>query len=163
MRRMGVKAYRFSIAWPRVLPQGRGEVNEKGMAFYSELVDALLEAGIEPYVTLYHWDLPQALQDIGGSGQPRNAGDFSGICKADIFERLGGRVKHFITLNEPYCAAFLGHYEGRMAPGLHDFSTAVRAAYHMYVGHGMVVKAFRESGSGGRNRHCAEPDGGDCR
>ena len=138
MRRMGVKAYRFSIAWPRVLPQGRGEVNEKGMAFYSELVDALLEAGIEPYVTLYHWDLPQALQDIGGWANHEMPEIFLAYAKL-IFERLGGRVKHFITLNEPYCAAFLGHYEGRMAPGLHDFSTAVRAAYHMYVGHGMVV------------------------
>ena len=145
MRRMGVKAYRFSIAWPRVLPQGRGEVNEKGMAFYSELVDALLEAGIEPYVTLYHWDLPQALQDIGGWANPEMPEIFLSYAKL-IFERLGGRVKHFITLNEPYCAAFLGHYEGRMAPGLHDFSVAVRAAYHMYVGHGLVVKAFRESG-----------------
>ena len=148
MRRMGVKAYRFSIAWPRVLPQGRGEVNEKGMAFYSELVDALLEAGIEPYVTLYHWDLPQALQDIGGWANHEMPKIFLAYAKL-IFERLGGRVKHFITLNEPYCAAFLGHYEGRMAPGLHDFSTAVRAAYHMYVGHGMVVKAFRESGLAG--------------
>ena len=148
MRRMGVKAYRFSIAWPRVLPQGRGEVNEKGMAFYSELVDALLEAGIEPYVTLYHWDLPQALQDIGGWANHEMPEIFLAYAKL-IFERLGGRVKHFITLNEPYCAAFLGHYEGRMAPGLHDFSTAVRAAYHMYVGHGMVVKAFRESGLAG--------------
>jgi len=148
MRRMGVKAYRFSIAWPRVLPQGRGEVNEKGLAFYSELVDALLEAGIEPYVTLYHWDLPQALQDIGGWANHEMPEIFLAYAKL-IFERLGGRVKHFITLNEPYCAAFLGHYEGRMAPGLHDFSTAVRAAYHMYVGHGMVVKAFRESGLAG--------------
>ena len=84
MRRMGVKAYRFSIAWPRVLPQGRGEVNEKGMAFYSELVDALLEAGIEPYVTLYHWDLPQALQDIGGWANHEMPENFSGICKADL-------------------------------------------------------------------------------
>ena len=148
MRRMGVKAYRFSIAWPRVLPQGRGEVNEKGMAFYSELVDALLEAGIEPYVTLYHWDLPQVLQDIGGWANHEMPEIFLAYAKL-IFERLGGRVKHFITLNEPYCAAFLGHYEGRMAPGLHDFSTAVRAAYHMYVGHGMAVKAFRESGLAG--------------
>ena len=84
MRRMGVKAYRFSIAWPRVLPQGRGEVNEKGMAFYSELVDALLEAGIEPYVTLYHWDRAAGASGYRRLGQPRNAGDFSGICKADL-------------------------------------------------------------------------------
>lgn len=145
MKELGLRAYRFSISWPRVLPQGRGEVNEKGMAFYSDLVDALLEAGIEPYVTLYHWDLPQALQDEGGWANPQMPSYFLRYARL-IFDRLGGRVRHFITLNEPYCAAFLGNYEGRMAPGLHDFSTAVRCAYHMYVGHGLAVRAFRESG-----------------
>lgn len=145
MKEMGLKAYRFSVAWPRILPEGRGKINEKGIAFYSALVDELLAAGIEPYVTLYHWDLPQALQDIGGWANPDMPRYFLEFSKI-VFERLGGRVKHWITLNEPYCAAFLGNYEGRMAPGLHDFSTAVRAAYHMYVGHGLVVKYFRESG-----------------
>lgn len=148
MKEMGLKAYRFSVAWPRVLPQGTGEVNEKGMAFYSDLVDALLEAGIEPYLTLYHWDLPQALQDIGGWANPEMPEYFLEYSKL-LFDRLGDRVKYWITLNEPYCAAFLGNYEGRMAPGLHDFSTAVRCAYYMYVGHGLVVKHFRESGREG--------------
>lgn len=144
MKELGLQAYRFSISWPRVLPQGKGEVNEKGMAFYSDLVDALLEAGIEPYVTLYHWDLPQALQDEGGWANPQMPSIFLQYAQL-IFDRLGGRVRHFITLNEPYCAAFLGNYEGRMAPGLHDFSAAVRCAYHMYIGHGLAVRAFRES------------------
>lgn len=145
MKRMGLRAYRFSVAWPRILPEGRGRVNEAGLAFYSELVDELLSAGIEPYVTLYHWDLPQALQDLGGWANPDSPRWFADYC-ALVFERLGGRVKHWITLNEPYCAAFLGNYEGRMAPGLHDFSTAVRVAYHLYIGHGLVVKQFRGSG-----------------
>lgn len=148
MKQMGLKAYRFSVAWPRILPEGRGRVNEKGLAFYSALVDELLAAGIEPYVTLYHWDLPQALQDIGGWANPEMPQYFLEFSKA-VFDCLGSRVKHWITLNEPYCAAFLGNYEGRMAPGLHDFSTAVRAAYYMYVGHGLVVKHFRESGRAG--------------
>lgn len=143
MKEMGIRAYRFSVSWPRVLPRGTGEVNEKGMAFYSDLVDALLEAGIEPYVTLYHWDLPQALQDIGGWANAQMPSYFLEYAQL-LFDRLGGRVRHWITLNEPYCAAFLGHYEGRMAPGLHDFSTAVRCAYEMYIGHGLVVRAFRE-------------------
>lgn len=145
MKQMGLRAYRFSIAWPRILPEGRGRVNEAGLAFYSALVDELLFAGIEPYVTLYHWDLPQALQDLGGWANPDSPQWFADYC-ALIFERLGGRVRHWITLNEPYCTAFLGNYEGRMAPGLHDFSTAVRVAFHLYVGHGLVVKQFRESG-----------------
>lgn len=144
MKEMGLKAYRFSVAWSRVLPEGRGEVNEKGIAFYSSLVDELLIAGIEPYITLYHWDLPQALQNIGGWANPKMPEYFLEYSKL-LFERLGDRVTHWITLNEPYCAAFLGNYEGRMAPGLHDFSTAVRCAYYMYVGHGLVVKHFRES------------------
>lgn len=145
MKEMGMKAYRFSIAWPRIFPEGKGEVNEKGVEFYSQLVDELLAAGIEPYVTLYHWDLPQALQDLGGWANPQMPQYFLEYSKV-VFDRLGDRVRHWITLNEPYCAAFLGNYEGRMAPGLHDFSTAVRAAYHLYVGHGLAVKYFRESG-----------------
>ncbi|MDO4306584.1 MAG: GH1 family beta-glucosidase [Eubacteriales bacterium] len=144
MKQLGMKAYRFSVAWTRILPKGRGEINEKGIRFYSDLVDELLSAGIEPYITLYHWDLPQALQDIGGWANPEMPGYFLEFSRI-VFDRLGDRVKHWMTLNEPYCAAFLGNYEGRMAPGLHDFSTAVLAAYHMYVGHGLVVKDFREN------------------
>lgn len=148
MKSMGLKAYRFSISWSRVLPQGRGAVNEKGLAFYSSLVNELLAAGIEPYVTLYHWDLPQALQDIGGWTNPDMPEYFLEFSKI-VFDCLGDRVRHWMTLNEPYCAAFLGHSEGRQAPGMHDFSTAVRVAYYLYVGHGLVVKHFRESGRAG--------------
>lgn len=148
MKRMGVKAYRFSIAWPRILPQGTGEVNPKGIAFYSQLIDELLGAGIEPYVTLYHWDLPQAMQDIGGWTNPKMPEYFLAYARI-VMDAYGDRVKHWITLNEPYCASFLGYYEGRMAPGMHDFSAAVRAAYFMYVGHGLVVRDFREKGRPG--------------
>lgn len=148
MKSMGIKAYRFSIAWARILPQGRGEVNQKGLDFYGRLIDKLLEAGIEPYITLYHWDLPQALQDIGGWANPQMPEYFLEYAKV-VIDTFGGKVKKWITLNEPYCAAFLGNSEGRQAPGIRDFSTAVRVAYHMYVGHGLVVEYFRKCGSAG--------------
>lgn len=142
MKDMGIQAYRFSIAWPRVLPLGKGGINEKGLDFYSDLVDELRAAGIEPYVTLYHWDLPQALQDIGGWTNPEMPGYFLEFGKT-VFDRLGDRVKHWITLNEPYCAAMLGYSEGRQAPGIRDFSAALSVSYHLYVAHGLVVKEFR--------------------
>ena len=148
MKELGVKAYRFSIAWSRIYPKGRGEINRKGLEFYSNLVDELLAAGIEPYITLYHWDLPQALQDIGGWANPETARYFLAYSKT-VLDALGAKVKKWITLNEPYCAAFLGNYEGRQAPGIRDFSTAVRVAYFMYVGHGLVVDYFRNSGIDG--------------
>lgn len=145
MKSMGVKAYRFSVAWSRIFPSGRGELNPKGLKFYTDLVEELLQAGIEPFITLYHWDLPQALQDIGGWANPDMPEYFLKYSKV-IFEALGGKVKKWITLNEPYCAAFLGNYEGRQAPGIRDFSTAIRCAYHMYVGHGLAVDFFKNSG-----------------
>lgn len=143
MKSMGIQVYRFSVAWSRIFPEGRGCVNQKGIDFYSNLIDALLEAGIEPCITMYHWDLPQSLQNLGGWANPDMSNYFLEYAKV-LFREFGGRVKKWITLNEPYCAAFLGNYEGRMAPGLHDFSTAVLASYHLYVGHGLVVKYFRD-------------------
>ena len=144
MKKMGVKAYRFSIAWSRILPDGYGKVNQKGLDFYGSLIDELLAAGIEPYITLYHWDLPQVLQDMGGWANRKTAEYFLEYAKV-VMQAFGGKVKKWITLNEPYCAAFLGNSEGRQAPGLHDFSTAVRVAYHLYVGHGLVVDYFRKN------------------
>ena len=142
MKQMGIKAYRFSIAWSRILPKGYGEINQKGLDFYGRLIDALLDAGIEPYITLYHWDLPQALQDMGGWTNPDMPGYFLEYSKI-VMDAFHGRVRKWITLNEPYCAAFLGNYEGRQAPGLRDFSAAVQVAYHLYVGHGLAVRYFR--------------------
>ena len=148
MKEMGMTAYRFSVAWPRVIPDGRGAINEKGLEFYENLVDELLKAGIAPMLTLYHWDLPQALQDIGGWANPDMPEYFLRFSRI-MMERLGGRVRRWITLNEPYCAAFLGNYVGRQAPGIKDFSTALRVAYYQYVAHGLVVRHFRESGMEG--------------
>ncbi|MYR55551.1 beta-glucosidase [Streptomyces sp. SID625] len=142
MRRLGTNAYRLSVAWPRVVPGGDGPVNAKGLAFYDELVDALLEAGITPSVTLYHWDLPQVLQDRGGWPERATAEHFAAYAGV-VADRLGDRVTHWTTLNEPSCSAWIGHLEGRMAPGLTDLTAAVRASYHLLLGHGLAAQAVR--------------------
>ncbi|MGN6242353.1 MAG: GH1 family beta-glucosidase [Motilibacteraceae bacterium] len=139
---LGVDAYRFSIAWPRVIPNGTGEVNAKGLAFYDELVDGLLERGITPYVTLYHWDLPQALQDQGGWPSRDTAEAFAEYA-AVVVRSLGDRVQSWATLNEPQCSAWHGHLEGVMAPGVKDLGAAVRASVHLHLAHGLGVQAIR--------------------
>ncbi|CAM5243493.1 Beta-glucosidase OS=Streptomyces alboniger OX=132473 GN=CP975_12580 PE=3 SV=1 [Streptomyces alboniger] len=142
MRRLGTNAYRLSVAWPRIVPGGDGAVNPKGLAFYDRLIDGLLEAGITPSVTLYHWDLPQALQDRGGWPRRETAEHFAAYA-AVVAERLGDRVTHWTTLNEPLCSAWIGHLEGVMAPGLTDLTAAVRASYHLLLGHGLAARAVR--------------------
>jgi beta-glucosidase len=146
MRRLGVQAYRFSISWPRVLPAGRGAVNQAGLDFYDRLVDALLEAGIQPFVTLYHWDLPQALQDLGGWGERDVCGWFADYA-ALMACRLGDRVRHWATFNEPWVAAFVGYRDGRHAPGLKDEKLALQAAHHLLVAHGLATQAIRAAAS----------------
>ena len=147
MKELGLKAYRFSLAWPRVLPEGRGRVNPTGLDFYSMLVDELLEASIEPFVTLYHWDLPQALQDQGGWPARLTAEAF--VEYADLVtRRLGDRVKHWITLNEPFVSAFIGHLEGRHAPGHSDLGEALAAAHHLLLAHGWAVPMVRGNVTG---------------
>ncbi|MFJ5974682.1 GH1 family beta-glucosidase [Streptomyces sp. NPDC093060] len=142
MRQLGTNAYRLSVAWPRVIPGGDGPVNPKGLAFYDELVDALLEAGITPSVTLYHWDLPQVLQDRGGWPERATALAFAEYAST-VAERLGDRVKSWATLNEPSCSAWIGHLEGKMAPGWTELTAAVRASYHLLLGHGLATQAIR--------------------
>ncbi len=142
MREIGVNAYRFSIAWPRALPQGVGAVNDKGLDFYDRLTDALLENRIEPYVTLYHWDLPQALQDKGGWGNRDIIAQFADYA-ALMGKRLGDRIKHWATLNEPWVIAFLGHRSGEHAPGAQDEALALQVAHHLLVAHGAGVDALR--------------------
>src|SRR6266516_3800227 len=119
MRELGLQAYRFSISWPRILPAGVGAVNAAGLDFYDRLVDGLLEAGIQPFVTLYHWDLPQALQDQGGWASRTTVAAFANYVDV-VARRLGDRVKHWITHNEPWCIAFLGHSTGEHAPGIRN-------------------------------------------
>lgn len=147
MADLGVKAYRFSIAWTRVLPEGSGEVNGPGLAFYDRLVDALLGAGIEPYATLYHWDLPQALQNAGGWNSRSTVDAF--VHYADLVsERLGDRVENWITHNEPWVAAFVGHRDGHFAPGHTSFSEALTAGHHLLLSHGRAVTAIRANAPG---------------
>jgi len=146
MADLGVDSYRFSIAWPRVLPGGTGPVNEPGLDFYDRLVDALLGEGITPFVTLYHWDLPQALQDEGGWVQRSVVDAFAEYADV-VARRLGDRVTHWITHNEPWVAAFLGHYFGEHAPGIQDLETALQVAHHLLVSHGRAAQALRACGT----------------
>ena len=142
MADLGLGAYRFSVAWPRVQPDGRGPVNPEGLDFYRRLADSLLERGIEPWVTLYHWDLPQALQDRGGWASREVVDRFVDYAAA-VYGALSDRVANWTTLNEPWCAAFLGHAAGVHAPGVQDPATAVRAAHHLLVAHGQATRAMR--------------------
>ncbi|MEU7401947.1 family 1 glycosylhydrolase, partial [Streptomyces sp. NPDC044948] len=145
LRDLGVDSYRFSIAWPRIVPDGSGAVNPKGLDFYSRLVDELLAAGIEPAATLYHWDLPQALEDRGGWRVRETAERFAEYT-AVVAEHLGDRVPRWITLNEPWCSSFLGYSIGRHAPGAKEGRGALAAAHHLLVGHGLAVEALRAAG-----------------
>ena len=144
LKQLGVDAYRFSIAWPRVIPTGSGAVNAAGLDYYDRVVDDLLAEGIKPFVTLYHWDLPQALQDLGGWENRDTAYRFAEYA-AVVGAKLGDRVRDWATLNEPLCSAWIGHWEGRMAPGITDPAIAVRASYNLLLAHGLGVAALRES------------------
>ncbi len=144
MKKIGLKAYRFSVSWPRILPAGRGKVNQKGLDFYSKLVDGLLEAGITPFVTLNHWDTPQALEDEGGWAVRSTAEAF--VDYANIVSRtLGDRALGWITQNEPAVVAWLGFEIGVHAPGLRDYPKALRAAHHLLLSHGWAVPAIRRN------------------
>ncbi|MFJ2032090.1 GH1 family beta-glucosidase [Streptosporangium sp. NPDC087985] len=142
MADLGLGAYRFSVSWPRVQPDGSGPINAKGLDFYSRLVDELLSRGIDPWVTLYHWDLPQALEDAGGWPSRDTSKRFADYAAA-VHEALGDRVRNWSTVNEPWCAAFLGYASGEHAPGRRDPAESVRAAHHLLLAHGLATSAMR--------------------
>jgi beta-glucosidase len=142
MADLGLRAYRFSISWPRVLPEGAEAVNPAGLDFYDRLVDGLLAKGIEPYVTLYHWDLPQALQDEGGWAKRDIVHQFADYACV-VAERLGDRVTCWITHNEPFVTAMAGYAGGEHAPGLQDPATGLLVAHHLLLSHGYAVEALR--------------------
>ncbi|HEY9678591.1 MAG TPA: GH1 family beta-glucosidase [Drouetiella sp.] len=142
LKQIDIKAYRFSLSWPRIFPDGRGRVNNAGLDFYDRLVDTLLSHDIEPFITLYHWDLPQALQDKGGWANRDNLGYFADFA-ATAVKRLGDRVKHWTTLNEPWVVAVLGNLTGEMAPGVKDRKLAAQVAHNLLVAHGMATQAIR--------------------
>lgn len=148
MADLGVDAYRFSIAWPRIHPDGGNAVNRPGIDFYDRLVDGLLERGIRPTPTLYHWDLPQVLQDRGGWTSRDTVGRFADYAQT-MFAALGDRVTFWMTHNEPWMASFIAHLRGVHAPGVRDLQAALRAAHHILLSHGESVRAFRASGRPG--------------
>lgn len=142
MADLGVDGYRFSIAWTRVLPDGDGPVNPAGLGFYDRLVDELLAAGITPYPTLYHWDLPQSLQDRGGWPARDTAHAFAAYASV-VGEALGDRVTTWMTHNEPWVSTYVGHLYGVFAPGLQDWGAALAAGHHILLSHGLAVEALR--------------------
>jgi beta-glucosidase len=142
MQSLGVKGYRFSISWPRVLPQGKGKINPSGMDFYDRLVDGLLRAGITPNATLYHWDLPQTIQDFGGIPHPDFVPYFVEYAQK-MFDRLGDRIPLWATFNEPHMATTAAYGGDGFAPGLADASKAKQAAHHLLLAHGETVREFR--------------------
>ena len=144
MKWMGVKAYRFSVAWPRVIPDGVGRVNEMGLDFYDRLIDSLLEREIAPWLTMYHWDLPEALQLRGGWNN-REIVEWFGEYSEVLTSRFGDRVKNWMTLNEPLCSAWLGHLYGDMAPGIKDLQTALNVSHNLLMSHGLACQVIRST------------------
>jgi beta-glucosidase len=143
MRDLGVGAYRFSLAWPRVQALGRGDWNEAGFAFYDRLIDGLLAAGIQPHATLYHWDLPAALQDGIGGWASREIVPLFADYAAEVGRRFGDRLASLATLNEPWCVATLGHETAQFAPGLTDRRLAMQVSHHLLLAHGQAIAALR--------------------
>lgn len=144
MKELGLKAYRFSIAWPRIQPDGKGEAHEEGLAFYNQLIDCLLEHDIEPWVTLYHWDLPLALQVEHDGWLNREIVDRFSIYARICFAAFGDRVKNWTTLNEPWCSSVLGHGIGMHAPGRVDDNEPYVAAHHLILAHARAVQVYRD-------------------
>ena len=142
MKQLGLQTYRFSIAWPRIQPGGSGAFNQKGIDFYSSLVDELLDKGIKPIATLYHWDLPQELEDTGGWANRDTAQAFARYA-AKVAETLGDRIHLWTTLNEPWCAAYLGYASGVHAPGRTNGADALAAVHHLNLAHGLATQAIR--------------------
>lgn len=139
---LNLNAYRFSISWPRIFPQGKGAINQKGLDYYSRLVDGLLERNVTPFVTLYHWDLPQSLQDAGGWLNRRICDWFTDYSLA-VVKALGDRVKYFATINEPNVVSYCGYQMGWHAPGVQDVATAIQVLHHLLLAHGRAVQACR--------------------
>jgi beta-glucosidase len=144
IKELGLDTYRFSVSWPRVQPHGRGPVNPAGIAFYDRLVDELLAQGIDPWVTLYHWDLPQELEDAGGWPVRDTAYRFADYSML-VFDALSDRVDTWTTLNEPWCSAMLGYAYGAHAPGRKEYPAAVAAVHHLLLGHGLATERMREA------------------
>ncbi|MDG5472203.1 GH1 family beta-glucosidase [Jeotgalibacillus sp. ET6] len=143
LKELGVSTYRFSMAWPRIFPNGDGELSQEGLDYYHRLVDELLEHNIKPMCTLYHWDLPQALQDRGGWESRETVEAFDHYAKT-VFSSFKGKISTWITINEPWCASYLSNYLGIHAPGKKDLQAATTIAHHLMLAHGRAVQSLRE-------------------
>jgi beta-glucosidase len=150
MASLGLKGYRFSVAWSRIFPEGRGRIEPRGLDFYDRLVDELLAHNITPFLTLYHWDLPQALQDLGGWENRDTLSAFAAYADT-VSRKLGDRVKHFATHNEPFVIAFVGNLWGVHAPGKQDLAAALLVSHHLMVSHGMALDALRANVPDGKH------------
>ncbi len=151
MAELGVKAYRFSFAWPRILPAGKGAINQAGLDFYDRLIDAMLKTGLMPSATLYHWDLPQTLQDVGGWVNRATTDHF--VQYVDVVSRrFGDRITYWATFNEPNVIAYAGHLDGAHAPGVRDltYRTAMQVSHHVNVAHGKAVPVLRANSAGAK-------------
>jgi beta-glucosidase len=149
MKELGINAYRFSISWPRILPNGSGDVNRMGLEYYHRFVDELLASGIEPVCVLYHWDLPDALQRQGGwKNRDLIIPAILEYAKI-IFEEFGTKIKYWMTINEPWVISFMSHYIGFHPPGENDLQAAIDVSHHMMVAHGEIVRLFRHTGNAG--------------
>jgi beta-glucosidase len=146
MADLGLRSYRYSISWPRIQPDGTGPVNIRGLDFYDRLTDELIGKGIDPVVTLYHWDLPQTLEDRGGWTSRETAEAFAEYAQI-VYARLGDRVRTWTTLNEPWCSAYLGYGSGRHAPGVTDPAAVFQSVHHLLLGHGLAARALRSAGA----------------
>jgi beta-glucosidase len=144
-KQLGIQVYRLSISWPRIYPEGTGKVSQEGIEFYRRVLQCLRDNGIKSAVTMYHWDLPQKLQDRGGWANREIVGWFEAYVKT-LYAELGDLVNCWITLNEPYCTSILGYWSGEHAPGYHDYSMALASVHHLMMAHGIAVKAYRETG-----------------
>lgn len=142
---LGLQVYRFSVNWARIFPDGTGEINRKGIAFYRNVLEELKRNGIKSCITIYHWDLPQKLQDRGGWANREIVGWYTDYAKT-LFQEYGDLADYWITLNEPWCVAMLGYWTGEHAPGYHDYSMALQAVHHQLLAHGSAVKEFRRLG-----------------
>ena len=146
MKELGVESYRFSMAWPRMFPVGDSRREERGFDFYDRLIDSMLAKGIKPMATLYHWDLPQPLQDVGGWANREIVGRFSDYALAAA-ERFGDRVQDWITINEPWCVSWLGYMNGVHAPGVKNLDHAIAASHHTALAHAEATRALRSVNS----------------
>ena len=145
MKQLGQDVYRFSVAWPRIFPSGKGKLNRAGINFYQRLVDPVLDNGIEPWLCFYHWDLPQALQELGGWTNRDTAGWYTDYAIA-VAEQLGDRVRHFVMLNEPLVCAYLGHFLGVHAPGMKSKEAFLATTHHLDLAGGQGLTALRTQG-----------------